>query len=191
MTRGLAVAVLLVGMGLLSGCSREEPPPPPPIPTPEVTTADLFVLTRQADLVVAAEVVAVGPGPKRFGDPPPFQGVTYRVLEVFKGERPEGGIVRVAHPVVRSRPLVDDEIAGLAEQYFHEGARLVLYLARDDAGRQTLWVDGEALATGYYVFDDRKGVLLYDDATVAEVRDAVAAHGGGSAGGGDPFRRRR
>jgi hypothetical protein len=170
----LFAATLLGLAGLAPACRKEEPPPPPPYVLPDVTTADLFVMTRAADLVVSAEVVAVGPPARHFADPPLFQNVTYRAIEVFTGEAPEG-VFLVRHPIIRARPFVHDASAGLAEDYFHPGARFILYLRKDG---------------DYVVLDDRDGVMVLDDATVEEVRDAVAAHTGGGRRG-DPFSGRR
>ena len=184
--RVLSVVLLLA----VAGCQKEEPPPPPVKIMPEVTTEDLFMMTRRADLVVSAEVVAVGPSVRRFEDPPAYQGVTYRVLYVFKGDAAESPL-RVAHPVMRARPFVDEARAGLAEEYFHPGGRFVLYLARDDRERVNYPTGGAPWVSDYFVWDDRDGVMLLDDATVEEVRQAVAAHGGGGGRRGDPFSGRR
>ena len=202
-----------VGDGRASGCFSCSTPTKPaaasqptvdnplsPKPTdvaevsmPEATTADLMADALHADAIVAAKVMWLGPAPDRPGNPCATQGVSYQIVEVFRGSVPEGEI-RVAHPVCIGRPLVDNRAISLSRALFAPGKQYILFLRRDPAGTvKYVRYDGDWTST-YAVWDERAGTIPDAEAVRAEVRKAVAATRSESPSGGEPFaggRRRR
>jgi hypothetical protein len=178
----LAATFALAG----AGCRNEPPPTPDPVVLPETTTENLFDLVRGSELIVAGEVVEVGPAPGRYEDPTAYQGVTYRVIETLKGGDP-GDLVHVAHPILPFRPFVDETTRGLSADYVHPGAAFVLFLNRDDSARISFPTAGGAWISDAYVWDDRNGVLQYSESVVEEVHRAIRAYGDARTRKGDPF----
>lgn len=199
MFRIVQLATFLLFAAIVAACSETPPPPPPgnPLviaPTPAVeislpapTTADLIDNMRRADLVAAVEVLRLEPVSSQAAAPCTLQGVTYRIVEVLKGETASEEL-RVAHPVCLGRPFVDNRAIGLSGAYFEPGRKFVLFLERDETGRMRYGAD--AWISDYYVWDDRNGTLVDGEELRGYIERAKKASGG-SGPSGDPFSRGR
>ncbi len=181
------LAMLVAG----TACSSSSPQPAPAKPQnplavsatdaaeitrPEPTTADLMNDATHADVIVVADVVALGPAPGPPAEPCRQQDATYRVTESLRGAA-TGDELRVTHSICLGRPWVDNRTVGLSAAHFQPGKSFVLFLQR--------------AADGYVAFDERFGVLANDEATLAAVAKAVKSAGARPGGGGDPFSGRR
>lgn len=123
----------------------------------------IFNNTREADLIVVARVVSVGPPPPAWsGIFAAWQRVDYQIVRWLKKRKEDQTAQSIAvwHPVVFGSPIADPTAPRLRESVFRPGAELIIFVRVVDAR--------------YEVFDERLGVLPNRAPWLDEIEAAIA-----------------